>query len=113
MSHVIFSQSALVLRLATVVCLLAFSPSVPAIAQDVQQEEAGKSITYTCRRVEHKDAPRPYKWDDDKSKVATLNFDGVPIFRSMYEKVDNSSQERRDETYKAYHHVFSPDDIQR
>ena len=71
--------------------------------------EAGKSITYTCRRVERNVPPRLYQWDDDKTKIATLNHDGQPIFRSMFEKIDNSSQERRDATYKVYHHVFSPD----
>ena len=86
------------------------NPKIPAeLTFQLPRLEAGKSITYTCRRVERDVPPRLYQWDDDKTKIATLNHDGQPIFRSMFEKIDNSSQERRDATYKVYHHVFSPD----
>ncbi len=52
---------------------------------------------------------RTFQWHDDQSEVAELQYAGKPVMKYMYEAVDDSTPERRGETYKVYHHVFSPD----
>lgn len=46
-----------------------------------------------------------YKWADD-GKQATLSLGDRPLLRYMHEAFD---PERREETYKVFHHVFAPD----
>ncbi|MEX2186326.1 MAG: DUF6807 family protein [Pirellulales bacterium] len=50
-----------------------------------------------------------FSWSDTPGKSTELRFDDRPVLRYMYEAVDNSSKERRGETYKVYHHVFDPE----
>lgn len=48
-------------------------------------------------------------WHDTPGKSTELRFEDRPVLRYMYEAVDNSSKERRGETFKVYHHVFDPE----
>ena len=48
-------------------------------------------------------------WKDAEGKFNELSVDGRPVLRYMYETHDKSTEERRRETYKVYHHVYSPD----
>ncbi len=50
-----------------------------------------------------------FDWQIDGAKSAEASFAGVPAIKYMFEKVDNSSKESRQKTYKVYHHVYSPD----
>lgn len=47
-------------------------------------------------------------WRDEVGKHALLSFDKRPVLQYMYEALDDSSPERRKETYKVYHHVYDP-----
>jgi hypothetical protein len=38
-----------------------------------------------------------------------LRYGERPVLRYMYRKLDESSKEVREQTYKVYHHLFSPD----
>jgi hypothetical protein len=49
-----------------------------------------------------------FHWQDTPGKYSDLRFGDRNVLRYMYEPVDNSSPERRDETYKVYHHIFDP-----
>ena len=49
-----------------------------------------------------------FAWRDEPGKRADLLFGDRPVLRYMYEAVDESSPERRQETYKPYHHLFDP-----
>ena len=53
--------------------------------------------------------PRTFTWHDDGSTQAELQIGDVSVLKYMYEEVDDSSKQRRQETYKPYHHVFSHD----
>ena len=55
-----------------------------------------------------RDRVATYRWLDSDGKQAELQFDGRPVLRYMHEPLDESSAERRGETYKPYHHVFDP-----
>jgi hypothetical protein len=50
-----------------------------------------------------------FEWQDAEGKHLDLLYNGKPALRYMYEPLDESSEERRDETMKPYHHVWSPD----
>jgi hypothetical protein len=49
-----------------------------------------------------------YEWQDTEGKHLDLLRDGKPVVRFVYESIDESSPERRDETYKPFCHVFRP-----
>lgn len=50
-----------------------------------------------------------FQWQDEPGKHLTLLYNGKPAVRYMYESLDDSTKERREETMKPYHHVWSPD----
>jgi hypothetical protein len=45
----------------------------------------------------------------DKGESIELRYGARPVIEYMCAPYDDSTPERRDETYKVYHHVFSPD----
>lgn len=49
-----------------------------------------------------------FRWSDSEGKARELAYGDRPVMRYMYERIDNSTPERRGETYKVYHHVFDP-----
>jgi hypothetical protein len=51
---------------------------------------------------------KTFHWKNDESQgVADLLFGDEPVLRYMY-AYDDSTPERREQTYKPYHHVFGP-----
>lgn len=52
---------------------------------------------------------REFQWHDDGSLQSELQFGNQPVIKYMYEPVDDSTKQRRGETYKVYHHVYTPD----
>lgn len=47
-----------------------------------------------------------FSWKDTAGKYADLSYDGTPVARYVYERIDLSSPERREVTYKPFHHVY-------
>lgn len=70
--------------------------------------EAGKEITYEVSFTKPASGDT-FAWKDTAGKHADLTFGDKPVVRYMYERVDNSSKERRSETFKVYHHVYNQD----
>lgn len=54
-------------------------------------------------------ADEGFKWQAVEGDHVDLQFDGKPVLRYMMPTLDESSEEKRHETFKPYHHVFSPD----
>ncbi|UUO05753.1 PmoA family protein [Blastopirellula sp. J2-11] len=50
-----------------------------------------------------------FRWKDEPGKSLDLLYGDKPVLRYMYEALDDSSAERRHETFKVYHHVFDMD----
>ncbi|MEQ8789162.1 MAG: PmoA family protein [Pirellulaceae bacterium] len=70
---------------------------------------AGKTLS--LKAIVSDDAPAAapvFHWQDTAGRYSELSFDGRPTLRYMYEKLDDSSPDRRMETYKPYHHVYDP-----
>jgi hypothetical protein len=73
--------------------------------------KAGQSKTYTAAvqvKPESK-APVQYQWKDTTGEYEDLTYGDRPVLRYMYHKLDESSKEARDATFKPYHHVFDPE----
>ncbi|PQO27914.1 hypothetical protein C5Y96_16150 [Blastopirellula marina] len=50
-----------------------------------------------------------FHFQDEAGKYKDLLFGDRPVLRYMYEAVDSSSEDRRHETMKVYHHLFDPE----
>ena len=85
------------------------------------QENAKKTLTFIVPDLA-KDESRTYQvfgsdlsptpafnWHNDGSQQSELQFGSDSVVRYMYEALDDATPERREVTYKPYHHVFSPD----
>ena len=57
-------------------------------------------------------AHNEFKWHDDGVAEAELRYDGrggeIPVLKYMYHPLDESSAETRAETYKVFHHAYTP-----
>ncbi|MCB1235872.1 MAG: PmoA family protein [Verrucomicrobiae bacterium] len=51
-------------------------------------------------------AAEGFEWKDTAGKFVDLLHDGRPVARYVHERIDLSSPERREETYKPFHHVY-------
>lgn len=49
-----------------------------------------------------------FAWTDTEGKHLELSHDGAPVARYVYEAIDESTPERREETYKPFCHVYRP-----
>lgn len=49
-----------------------------------------------------------FAWNDTPGKHIDLRWAGRPVLRYMYEALDDSSKERRELTYKPFHHLYDP-----
>lgn len=52
--------------------------------------------------------PPFFYWSEPNGVSVDLRHSGQSLLRYMYEALDESTPERRAETYKVYHHVFEP-----
>jgi hypothetical protein len=79
----------------------------------VPELAAGEKRSYRVRILTEErpaGSRRPrFAWSDTPGKQAELRLGDRPVLRYMYEKLDTSTAERRDETIKPYHHVFDPE----
>jgi hypothetical protein len=69
---------------------------------------AGEVIQLDAETGEDLSSGTAFRWHDTPGRFAELTFGDRPVLRYMYEAVDDSSQERREATYKVYHHVYDP-----
>ena len=74
---------------------------------------AGASATFTA--VLDTDVPdvkvgkdKVFHWNDTKGEAQQLDFGSTPVLRYVYKALDTSSKEKREETFKVYHHLFDP-----
>jgi hypothetical protein len=50
-----------------------------------------------------------FRWADTPGDHTDLLFGDRPVLRYMYHALDDSTPQKREETFKVYHHVFTPD----
>ncbi len=49
-----------------------------------------------------------FVWKDTPGEYAELSFGNRPVLRYMYHALDESSKEKRDQTFKVFHHLYDP-----
>jgi hypothetical protein len=49
-----------------------------------------------------------YYWHDTPGEFTELRFAGRPVLRYVYHAFDDSTKEKREATFKVYHHLFDP-----
>ncbi|MCB1079461.1 MAG: PmoA family protein, partial [Verrucomicrobiae bacterium] len=54
----------------------------------------------------HLNAADAFSWKDTPGKYVDLSFGDRLVARYVYETIDLSTPERREETYKPFHHVY-------
>jgi hypothetical protein len=54
------------------------------------------------------DKDKLFNWTDATGPAPTLNFGSTPVLRYMYKDLDTSSAQKREETFKVFHHLFDP-----
>ncbi|MEX0866496.1 MAG: DUF6807 family protein [Pirellulales bacterium] len=94
--------------------------TAPGVLNDVQQPNtrelhfvlpelaANETLELTATVGGGKSDAEQFSWQDESGQHAELKFGDRPVLRYMYEAVDNSTPQRRGETYKVYHHVYDP-----
>jgi hypothetical protein len=70
--------------------------------------KAGEKATWQAKVVRDASPTAQFAWKDTTGKHMDLMFGERPVLRYMYERVDNSTKERRSETFKVYHHMYDP-----
>lgn len=50
-----------------------------------------------------------FSWNDTPGDNTELRFGARPVLRYMYKALDDSSKEKRELTYKVFHHLYDPD----
>lgn len=51
-------------------------------------------------------AAEGFAWKETEGECTDLTFDGKNVARYVHERIDLSSPERREQTYKPFHHVY-------
>ena len=71
--------------------------------------KAGEKLKVTFSEYD-KESPELLhaEWKDTPGESMDLVFDGRPVLRYMYAKLDESTPDKRSATFKPYHHVFDP-----
>src|SRR5438093_864696 len=76
----------------------------------LQQKHApGSTLTLTFTPAPVPDIHVPqFHWQDHKGQYSDLVWDKRPVMRCMYQAYDDSSPDKRNRTYKVFHHLWDP-----
>jgi hypothetical protein len=87
------------------------SESKPDVLFVLPKLDAGNAANLLIRSVGTASVGEDAKfsWHDSPGNSTELRFGKRPVLRYMYEALDESTKQRREDTCKIYHHVFSPD----
>jgi hypothetical protein len=75
----------------------------------VAQLKAGESLRLMATSASAEPATKDsFAWHEKAGDSTELRFGARPVLRYHYRSYDTSSKENRDQTYKVFHHLFSP-----
>ncbi|WDI40162.1 DUF6807 family protein [Bremerella sp. P1] len=87
-------------------------PSSDPLARELHlvlpKKMVGPEQEFAVSILENKEGLTEFHFQDEAGKHKDLLFGDRPVLRYMYEAVDSSSEDRRKETMKVYHHLFDP-----
>jgi hypothetical protein len=78
------------------------------IVPSLKAGATGKYSIKLPRSFGKPDPKRGYRWIESAADGLELTFDG-PVLRYVHPKLDETDAKTREQTYKPFHHVFSPD----
>ncbi|MFN3149272.1 DUF6807 family protein [Bremerella sp.] len=88
------------------------NPSTDPLARELHlvlpSAMVGPEREFAVSIPESKEGLTEFHFKDEAGKHKDLMFGDRPVLRYMYEAVDSSSEDRRHETMKVYHHLFDP-----
>jgi sialate O-acetylesterase len=75
--------------------------------------ELKAGATLNLRAVPVPDTAEPksanaFSWHDTPGEFLELRFGDRPVLRYMYQALDDSTKEKRDQTFKVFHHLYDP-----
>ncbi len=72
--------------------------------------KAGDALTFTLSSgpVTRTATPAVFAWKDAAPGETDLLYNGHPVLRYMHAAFDDSTKEKREQTFKVYHHLFAP-----
>ena len=83
------------------------SEAMPMLTFVIPEIPAEKTRQYNVFQSQLKPS-QTFKWHNDGSTQSELQFGDQAVIRYMFESLDDATPQRRQQTYKTYHHVFSP-----
>jgi hypothetical protein len=75
----------------------------------VPRLKAGEMTTLKATFSTEPPAVDGFAWDDRPGEYAELRYGRRPVLRYMYHTFDDSTKEKRDLTFKVFHHLYDPD----
>jgi hypothetical protein len=70
--------------------------------------DAGRSLLLEAHVGEITESEESFRWQAHEDQWTELQLGRRPVLRYMHAPLDTSTDERREETYKVYHHVYDP-----
>jgi hypothetical protein len=70
--------------------------------------KAGQTLQVKATIIDQAPDKPVAEWKDTPGEYTDLLFNGRPVLRYMYAKLDETNKETRSATFKPYHHVFDP-----
>jgi hypothetical protein len=94
-----------------------FTESVPPAKDQVRRDlhfilptlKAGETLTWKGHIFGgFATPPTLFSWHDTAGEFTELRFGDRPVLRYVYHALDDSIKEKREETFKVYHHLYDP-----
>jgi hypothetical protein len=90
--------------------LLAPQDGLAEITFVLPRLDAGQTRTFDVLLSYPQDGtPKQFRWDPTPGDHSDLLWGSAPVLRYMHAPLDESSKQRREDTYKVFHHVFAAD----
>lgn len=70
--------------------------------------KAGEKATYSVQLMATPYSGEMFHWKHEENKFAELDYGQQPVLKYMCTPLDDSSPEAREQTYKVFHHLYSP-----
>lgn len=88
------------------------NPATDPLARELHlvlpKKMVGPEREFAVSIVNNQEGLIEFHFQDEAGKYEDLLFGDRPVLRYMYEAVDASTEDRRHETMKVYHHLFDP-----
>src|SRR5688572_28373052 len=71
--------------------------------------KAGQPVQARLTVTQGDNPPPLFAWQDEANKFSELRLGEQKVLRYVFETLDDSTKERRDQTIKPFHHLYDPE----